>query len=54
MRDVLSRFWNVTVGASAIEYSLLAAAIALVIVVAVNGIGATLKPTFTTVQTGLK
>jgi pilus assembly protein Flp/PilA len=41
-------------GATAIEYSLIAAAIALAIFVAVNGIGSTLDTTFTTVQTGLK
>jgi pilus assembly protein Flp/PilA len=41
-------------GATAIEYSLIAAGIALVIVAIVNGIGSTLNTTFTSVQTGLK
>jgi pilus assembly protein Flp/PilA len=41
-------------GATAIEYSLIAAGIALVIVAAVNGIGTILSATFTSVQTALK
>ncbi len=41
-------------GATAIEYSLIAAGIALVIVAAVNGIGSILNNTFTSVRTGLK
>jgi pilus assembly protein Flp/PilA len=41
-------------GATAIEYSLIAAGIALVIVAAVNGIGTILNTTFTTVQAALK
>ena len=41
-------------GATAIEYSLIAAGIALVIVAAVNGIGTILNTTFTSVQTALK
>ena len=41
-------------GATAIEYSIIAAGIALVIIAAVNSIGTTLNTTFTSVQTGLK
>jgi pilus assembly protein Flp/PilA len=41
-------------GATAIEYSLIAAGIALVIVAAVNSIGSTLNTAFTSVQAGLK
>jgi pilus assembly protein Flp/PilA len=41
-------------GATAIEYSLIAAGIALVIVAAVNGIGTVLVTPFATVQTALK
>jgi pilus assembly protein Flp/PilA len=41
-------------GATAIEYSLIAAGIALVIVAAVNGIGTILNTTFTSVQAALK
>lgn len=40
--------------ATAIEYSIIAAGIALVIVAVVNGIGTTLQGTFASVQTGLK
>jgi pilus assembly protein Flp/PilA len=40
--------------ATAIEYSIIAAGIALVIVAVVNGIGTTVQGTFATVQTGLK
>jgi pilus assembly protein Flp/PilA len=41
-------------GATAIEYSLIAAGIALVIVAVVNSIGSTLNTTFTSVQGALK
>jgi pilus assembly protein Flp/PilA len=41
-------------GATAIEYGLIAAGIALAIVAAVGGIGTALNTTFTSVQTGLK
>ena len=48
------RSWTISSGATAIEYSLIAAGIALVIVAAVNGIGTILNTTFTSVQTALK
>ncbi|MGP0091049.1 MAG: Flp family type IVb pilin [Xanthobacteraceae bacterium] len=51
MRVVLSRFLSDQSGATAIEYCLIAAGISIVIVGAVNGIGATLNTTFTTFQT---
>jgi pilus assembly protein Flp/PilA len=53
MRRVWS-FVNNQSGATAIEYSLIAAGIALVIVAAVNGIGTILNTTFTNVQAALK
>ena len=53
MRRVWS-FVDNELGATAIEYSLIAAGIALVIVAAVNGIGTILNTTFTSVQTALK
>ena len=53
MSNVLLRFVKDEVGATAIEYSLIAAGIALVIVAAVNSIGPILKGTFTTVAAGL-
>jgi pilus assembly protein Flp/PilA len=54
MRRLVSSFVEAESGATAIEYSLIAAGIALVIVAAVNGIGPTLNATFTTVQAALK
>jgi pilus assembly protein Flp/PilA len=53
-RDLLASFLNDRSAATAIEYSIIAAGIALVIVAVVNGIGTTLQGTFSTVQTGLK
>jgi pilus assembly protein Flp/PilA len=41
-------------GATAIEYGLIAAGIALAIIAAVNGLGTTLNNTFTAVNTSLK
>jgi pilus assembly protein Flp/PilA len=54
MRRLVSSFVADASGATAIEYSLIAAGIALVIVAIVNGIGTTLNTTFTSVQTSLK
>jgi len=54
MRRLVSSFAEDESAATAIEYSILAAGIALVIVAAVNGIGTILNTTFTSVQTGLK
>jgi pilus assembly protein Flp/PilA len=51
---LVSSFLRDDTGATAIEYSLIAAGIALVIVAAVNGIGSTLNTTFSSVQTALK
>jgi pilus assembly protein Flp/PilA len=53
MRRLVSSFMADESGATAIEYSLIAAGIALVIVAAVNSIGPILKGTFTTVAAGL-
>lgn len=41
-------------GATAIEYGLIAAGIALAIIAAVNGLGAKLNTKFVAVNTGLK
>ncbi len=54
MRSILSRFLNDELGATAIEYCLIAAGISIVIIVAVNGIGTTLNSTFGTISTDLK
>ena len=49
----LKRFWADQSGATAIEYGLIAAGIAVAIIVVVKGLGTKLKATFTTVQGGL-
>jgi pilus assembly protein Flp/PilA len=41
-------------GATAIEYGLIAAGIALAIIAAVNGLGSRLNTKFTSISTGLK
>ena len=51
---LLRDFWRDRSGATAIEYGLIAAGIALAIIAAVNGIGPKLKTTFTTINTQLK
>ncbi len=54
MREFLSRFLRNDSGATAIEYSLIAAFIALVLIATATLIGTELKSTFTDVDTGLK
>ena len=54
MRKLISRFLADQSGATAIEYCLIASGIAIVIVVAVNGIGTTLGTNFTSINTSLK
>jgi pilus assembly protein Flp/PilA len=54
MRRLVSAFLKDELGATAIEYSIIAGGIALAIVAAVNGIGSAVKTPLTTVQTGLK
>ena len=51
---LLAAFLRDRSAATAIEYSIIAAGIALVIVAVVNGIGTTVQGTFSSVQTGLK
>jgi pilus assembly protein Flp/PilA len=46
MRKFLSRFMNNESGATAIEYGLIAAGIAVAIIAAVNSIGTSLNGTF--------
>jgi pilus assembly protein Flp/PilA len=50
----LLRFVKEESGATAIEYGLIAAGIALAIIVAVQGIGTALNTTFTSVSTALR
>jgi len=50
----LSRFWNDEAGATAIEYGLIAAGIAVAIIVTVQALGTNLNTTFQSVSTALK
>jgi pilus assembly protein Flp/PilA len=52
--SVLKRFIRDEAGATAIEYGLIAAGIAVAIIVVVQNVGTNLSGTFTTVQNGLK
>ena len=54
MRRLIAKFLADQCGATAIEYCLIAAGISIVIVVAVNGIGAQLNNTFCTVKSSLQ
>jgi pilus assembly protein Flp/PilA len=54
VRTSFARFLKDDSGATAIEYALIAAFIALVIITAATGIGTELKATFTDVDGGLK
>lgn len=54
MTRVLMAFLADESGATAIEYGLIAAGIALAIIAAVNSLGSTLNTKFTSISTGLK
>jgi pilus assembly protein Flp/PilA len=54
MKNLIARFVKDESGATAIEYGLIAAGIAVVITAAVNGVGTNLNTTFGTVSTALK
>jgi pilus assembly protein Flp/PilA len=54
MKRTLLNFWNDESGATAIEYGLIAAGIALAIIAAVNGLGSNLNSVFTSVNNSLK
>jgi pilus assembly protein Flp/PilA len=49
-----SKFWSDQSGATAIEYGLIAAGIALAIIAAVNLLGGTLNSNFTSINGSLK
>ena len=51
---LLTKFWRDETGATAIEYGLIAAGIALAIISAVNGLGTKLNTKFTAINTSLK
>jgi pilus assembly protein Flp/PilA len=54
MKNLVSRFVKDESGATAIEYGLIAAGIAIAIITAVNGVGTALSTNFNTISTSLK
>jgi pilus assembly protein Flp/PilA len=54
MRHLVSNFVRNESGATAIEYGLIAAGIAVAIIAVVQGVGSGLNTTFTSVSTALK
>ena len=54
MKSLVLSFFKNESGATAIEYGLIAAGIAIAIITAVNGVGSQLSTVFTNVSTSLK
>jgi pilus assembly protein Flp/PilA len=54
MKRIIRKFRTDESGATAIEYGLIAAGIALAIIAAVNGLGSTLNTQFGNINTSLK
>ena len=54
MKKIVAKFWADQSGATAIEYGLIAAGIALAIIAAVNGLGSNLQGKFTSINSSLK
>ena len=54
MKNLVSRFVKDESGATAIEYGLIAAGIAIAIITAVRGVGTQLSTNFGTISTSLK
>jgi pilus assembly protein Flp/PilA len=54
VKEVVKCFLRDESGATAIEYGLIAAGIAVAIISVLNGLGSKLKTTFTSVSTALK
>nr|WP_186294596.1 Flp family type IVb pilin [Bradyrhizobium guangdongense] len=54
MKSMLTKFWSDESGATAIEYGLIAAGIALAIITVVNSLGTTLNDKFGSVSSSLK
>jgi pilus assembly protein Flp/PilA len=50
---LLKKFWRDETGATAIEYGLIAAGIALAIIAAVNGLGTRLNSKFSSINSSL-
>ena len=54
MKNLIARFVKDESGATAIEYGLIAAGIALAIIAVVNGLGTKLNTQFTNISSSLK
>ena len=54
LQRILRDFFSDQSGATAIEYGLIAAGIALAIIAAVNGLGSTLNTNFSAINSSLK
>ena len=54
LKRIFSKFLADEAGATAIEYGLIAAGIALAIIAVVNGLGTNLNTVFTSINTSLK
>ena len=54
MKSLISEFFKDESGATAIEYGLIAAGIAIAIITAVNGLGSQLSTNFNNISTSLK
>ena len=54
MKSMVLKFWSDESGATAIEYGLIAAGIALAIITVVNSLGTTLNDKFGSISTSLK
>ena len=54
MKQLFHNFWKDQSGATAIEYGLIAAGIALAIIAIVNGLGTNLNAKYTAINSSLK
>jgi pilus assembly protein Flp/PilA len=54
MNDLILRFLRANTGATSIEYAIMASGIALAIIATVNGLGSTIKTSYTSVDSALK
>ncbi|MBH5369626.1 Flp family type IVb pilin [Bradyrhizobium sp. CNPSo 4016] len=54
MKRMIQKFWSDESGATAIEYGLIAAGIALAIITVVNGLGTSLNEKFNSISSSLK
>jgi pilus assembly protein Flp/PilA len=54
MKNLVSRFIKQVSGATAVEYGLIAAGIAMAIITAVRGVGTSISSVFTTLSSSLQ